>query len=136
MSAVTYLHTTPAHSPVGAASTRARQEGARPRLRLVPTGADVPVARGRFVLTTRGRIVLGLAVLVVAIGALSLGSRAFAATPGPVTTVTVQPGQTLSDVAHAALPSWPVDTAVAQVQLLNDLNSLQVSAGQTLRVPR
>ena len=88
-----------------------------------------------FLVLLRLEMLLCVLCVVAAVSVITVGAQAFASTP-PVTSVTVRAGQTLSDVAHEALPSWPVDQAVARIQVLNDLNSLQVNAGQTLQVPR
>lgn len=130
MSAVTHLHGMPPRM-AGPASDR------RPWLRLVPTGPSVAGRRrSGLVLTRRGRLALCVLVMVAAVSVLTVGAQAFASGAAPVSTVTVSAGQTLSDVAHEALPSWPVGEAVARIQVLNDLNSLQVNAGQTLQIPR
>ena len=48
---------------------------------------------------------------------------------------TVQPGDTLSQLALTYLPELPVDRAIVQIQLANELNSLQVMAGTELEIP-
>lgn len=124
--------------------------GRRRHLRVVPTG---PAARGggervgvRFDaadgasglrLTARGRRLLVALVAVVMLVGGGAAARAWATTSAPVThTVTVHDGETLSEVAHRAYPSMPVADAVTKVALANDLNGLQVVAGQQLRLPR
>lgn len=114
--------------------------GRRPVLQLVPTGR---AARGRGAavtpaplrITRFGRLLLlGAAVaLLVAVAAAVLGAGSAAATIDH--TVTVTPGQTLSQVAVHELPQLPVDEAVAQIQLANGLSSSQVHAGQQLAIP-
>lgn len=115
----------------------------RPQLRLVPElPADVasPVIAGdpvtRLRLTRRGVLAIAVIVVAVAIACGLLIAHAVAPAPLGPTSVVVQSGQTLSEVAHHALPQLPVQEAVVRVQLANDLNSLQVSAGQTLLIPR
>lgn len=119
----------------------------RPHLRLVPdlhpTSFPVPVAGAptaksatRLRLTRRGVVAIGtvLAAMTALCGVLV--AHAIAPAPAGPASVVVQSGQTLSEVAHNALPQLPVQEAVVRVQLANDLNSLQVSAGQTLLIPR
>jgi hypothetical protein len=50
-------------------------------------------------------------------------------------TTSVRSGQTLSEVAVEQLPSLPISQAVTQIQIVNDLDSLHVHAGQLLRIP-
>lgn len=114
---------------------------ARPNLRLVPdlpttpTAHDVAPAVG-LRLTRRGWLAIGVIVLAVTALCGLLIARAVAPAPTGPTSVVVKSGQTLSEVAHRALPQLPVQEAVVRVQLANGLNSLQVSAGQTLLIPR
>ncbi|GHB37910.1 LysM peptidoglycan-binding domain-containing protein [Flexivirga endophytica] len=118
----------------------------RRHLRAVPTG---PAARGGgpvvgvrveptgLRLTARGRRLVGVLVVVALLIGGGAAARAWATTPAPtVPTVTVHQGETLSGVAHRAYPSMQVSDAVTKVALANDLNGLQVSAGQQLRLPR
>lgn len=88
-------------------------------------------------LTARGRRLVGT---LLAVGLLIGGgavARAWASAPTQaVPTVTVHDGETLSSVAHRAYPAMPVSDAVTKVALANDLNGLQVEAGQQLRLPR
>ncbi|WP_265444460.1 LysM peptidoglycan-binding domain-containing protein [Flexivirga meconopsidis] len=120
----------------------------RRRLRSVPTGAGATAtvagvpqrravpARVGVRLTARGRrLVIGAAVLVLCLSG-ALAARAWAAPPAQPQSVTVQSGQTLSEVAHRAYPQLTTGDAVAKVQQANDLNSLQVHAGQRLSLPR
>ncbi|PWJ24697.1 hypothetical protein ATK17_0797 [Branchiibius hedensis] len=112
----------------------------RPDLRLVPdlpaspTGVARPAAHLR--LTRRGYLAIGVIVVAVTVACGMLIAHAVAPAPTGPSSVVVQSGQTLSEVAHHALPQLPVQEAVVRVQLANDLNSLQVSAGQTLLIPR
>lgn len=129
MSAVSTLQAAPQVLGVGPVGTRRH-------LHLVPTGQDVRVRRGSLRLTRRGRLAITLSAVITIAGLLVIAGSAFAATPAPADTVVVQSGQSLSDVAHQALPQLPVREAVARVQWANELNSMQVSAGQSLRIPR
>lgn len=113
----------------------------RPDLRLVPDLPEAPeqAAVGptaRLRLTRRGYLTIGVIVIAVTAVCGMLIAHAVAPAPTGPASVVVQSGQTLSEVAHHALPQLPVQEAVVRVQLANDLNSLQVSAGQTLLIPR
>ncbi len=113
-------------APTGVRSTR-------PTLRLVPTGPDAarPAVRisrfGRLMLTVSAVVV----VTVLAVTLLGLG----AAGASIDHTVTVRPGQTLTELAAVELPQLPVPEGVAQIQLANDMNSSHVHAGQELAIP-
>jgi hypothetical protein len=108
----------------------------RPRLRLVPTGADVEDGRGVVRLNRRGRLVrtVGAVALAGTLGWTVTSAMAAGATP-PAHTVTVEAGQTLSAVAARELPDLPVREGVARLQLANGLSSNDVHAGQVLRIP-
>ena len=51
-------------------------------------------------------------------------------------TVTVAPGQTLSEVALAELPEMSISEGVLAIQMANKMSTAQVSAGQELVIPR
>lgn len=127
---------------MSAAPTLDRQEldalGVRPRgghLSLVPAlPDDQPAAALR--LTRRGRLAVTITVstlVLVMVASLTGMLPAFGA--GADTTVTVEPGQTLSQIAATELPELPLSTAVTQIQLANRLNTDQVAAGQVLTIP-
>lgn len=107
----------------------------RRHLHLVPASparAELSASHAR--LTVRGRrALLGLVLAVLAMGAWTMSS--FASGPAVEGSVTVQSGQTLSDIARTHLPDVPLGTAVAHLQMANDLNSMHISAGQRLVVP-
>lgn len=103
-----------------------------PRLVAVPCTARAGVRR-RVRATPFGRAVL---LVVVAGLVLSLGMSILdAGSAGPDHTMTVRPGQTLSQIAMHELPGEPVDAAVSSIQLANNLPSAQVQAGQQLVIP-
>jgi len=109
----------------------------QPRLVLVPTGDAVrEVPQPALRLTRVGRLAISgavvLAALVVALFAFTGGAAASA----PAETVTVQQGQTLSQIAAEHLSGVSVATGVAELQAANDLASAQVQAGQTLVIPQ
>ena len=54
----------------------------------------------------------------------------------PARTVTVGPGQTLSEVAAAELPDLSISDGIVAIQLANRLSTAQVSSGQQLTIPR
>ncbi|WP_068254721.1 LysM peptidoglycan-binding domain-containing protein [Janibacter corallicola] len=99
----------------------------------VPTGPDVaarPASRVR--LTRRGRLAITTSTALAAgvVGA----SLAFAG-GGSGQQVTVEPGQTLGQIAEAEMSGVPTHEAVNRIQLANDLPSAHVHAGQELLVP-
>lgn len=113
----------------------ARDQPARPALHLVPTGPDVDAGRDGVRLTRGGRLALTLVVAVVAVLLVSGLPRAGAPAHSARRVVTVQAGQTLSHVASRELPDLPIGTAVAEIQLANQLNTAHVHAGQQLVIP-
>ncbi|MBB2890554.1 hypothetical protein [Flexivirga oryzae] len=119
---------------------------ARRHLRAVPTGPQA-CGGGRAVgvrvqstglrLTARGRRLIGVVVAAALLVGAGAAAKAWATTPAAAPRgVTVQSGQTLSEIAHRAYPSMLVSDAVTKVALANDLNSLQVVAGEHLQLPR
>lgn len=114
--------------------------GGRPRLRLVPNATDRDCVAGQrgvaaARMTRRGRLLRLVGLMAVAgslawslLGALSAGAT-------PQRDVTVQSGQTLSEVAARELPRLPVREGVAQIQLANRLSSSEIHAGQVLQIP-
>lgn len=110
----------------------------RPRLVVLPGGADAPAAEATdgLRITRRGRLVLlALAVLVLA-SVLGFSSVGGAGASSAEHTVTVDAGQTLSEIAAAELPSMSIAQGVLAIQLANDLSTADVSAGQRLVVPQ
>lgn len=57
------------------------------------------------------------------------------AAPASVGVVTVNHGESLSDVARRVAPALPVDAAVASIRELNGLNNSMVRPGQSLVAP-
>ena len=109
---------------------------ARPRLRLVDPDERLTAVYPSVRLTRRGRLVVTATVTfaLVVLAVLLATSVGAASTPRDHTS-TVSPGQTLSEVAAAHLPSLPIDEAVALIQLANGLNTDQVHSGQSLLIP-
>jgi hypothetical protein len=90
-------------------------------------------------LTHRGRMVVVGAGLAAAFALGLLGaSHALAGDQSePTRVVTVQPGQTLWDVASAVTPSGgDVRSTMSHLQEINHLDSAGLQVGQHLRVPR
>lgn len=109
----------------------------RPRLVLVPTGDAVrTVAEPSLRLTRAGRLVLTSVVLLVALVVAFVGLTGGAAASGAPVTVTVEQGQTLSQVAAEHMAGSSLATAVAELQLANGLSSAQVQAGQQIVIPQ
>ncbi len=92
-------------------------------------------------LTGRGRIaVVAMALAVIGTLAIVFGSAvvatAEAPAPGAVSTVTVQPGQTLWSIAAEARPDVDIRTTVDQIIRLNALeDGASLPIGATLAVP-
>ncbi len=103
----------------------------RPRLVLVPQPAPEPTYR----LTRRGRLVVALIVAVM----LSVLALAFAgqlaSAAAPPRSVTVEAGQTLSEIAARELPQLPIAAGIVELQLANNLSTSHVHAGQGLVIP-
>ncbi len=105
-------------------------------LHLVPTlerGVDEDNS-GRLRMTRRGRLVATVSV-VVALAAVAVITLALVLPASAAREIVVQPGQTLSEIAATELPSLPLDRAMVQVQLANDMNTVHVQTGQTLQIP-
>ncbi|WP_427385171.1 LysM peptidoglycan-binding domain-containing protein [Janibacter sp. G56] len=130
-SAITGDHVSPARLP------RRQATPTRPRLVLVPTGADA-VARPavRLRLTRTGRLAITVMIVLISLVAAVLMAAGVGSAAAPAPTVTVEAGQTLSSVAAAELPELPVDRAIAEFQVVNNLAGSQVRAGQELIVPQ
>ncbi len=101
------------------------------------TVADIAPLR----LTRRGRVMLFVAALLVTLSAMLLAimpsviATVTAGDPMPVSEVTVQPGDTLWEIAAAANPGGDVTATVDQIAELNGLRDGQVRVGQELTVP-
>lgn len=126
-------------APLGAPGSRPLGHPGRPQLRLVPTGRQAAEAaraeRPRLRLTRFGRLTVTVVTLavVIALGVGLTGQLATAAVEGRP--VTVEAGQTLSEIAARELPDVPVREGVVSLQLANRLSTDQVHAGQRLLVP-
>lgn len=92
---------------------------------------------GRLRITRRGRLaVTGAVTLLLALVVATLAAAALSAGATPTESYLVQPGETLSQIAAVELPELPLDRAMTQIQLTNEMGSLHVQAGQRLEIPR
>ena len=90
-------------------------------------------------LTHRGRVtVVGLGLAVAAgLGLMGAQQALAGGQPEPTRVVTVEPGQTLWDIASASTPAGgDVRSTMAHLESLNHLDSAGLQVGQRLRVPR
>lgn len=90
-------------------------------------------------LTHRGRMVVLGAGLAAALGLGLLGATHALAgdRPEPTRVVTVQPGQTLWDIASSITPAGgDVRSTMGHLEAINHLDSAGLQVGQHLRVPR
>ena len=92
-------------------------------------------------LTRRGRGVLTLAFLALALGLMiAFGGWATATltggTPDPVQVVEVQPGQNLYDIAGQVAKPGHVREMVYKIEEMNSLPSATISVGQKLAIPQ
>lgn len=96
-----------------------------------------PVARTTVRLTRRGRVVVFLLGLTIALAAgfmLASGSTA-TERPEPATVIQVGPGETLWDIARDVAVDGHTAEMVEHIKDLNGLAGGALQAGQTLRVP-
>lgn len=114
----------------------------RGHLRLV-TGEELPQAKALrapagtpLTLTRRARLLMTLTAAAALVVVLAAAMGVFPAMAAGSHTVVVQPGQTLSHVAVAELPELPMDRAIVQIQLANEMSSLDVQAGMVLQIPQ
>ena len=89
-------------------------------------------------LTVRGRRVVAFLAMIPIVTAMVVfgGKVAQANSAAPaMTTVVVQPGQSLWEVASSVDPSQDPRAVILEIQQLNGLESAEVSVGQQLIVP-
>ena len=107
--------------------------------RIAPS--DTP-SRGGLRMTRRGRVVLVLALLTLALAAFTLGrvGSSSAATEAhaqvPFASTTVHTGETLWAVAKRVAPGHDPRDVVTQIQRLNHLPGGAIRVGQQLLLPR
>lgn len=96
------------------------------------------IAQKGFRLTFAGQIVMAIVVALLVFGMAWAAWRMAAPSAGPVgpiATVTVERGQTLSQLVAVHLPQVSISEGVVQLRLANGLNSSNVEAGQRLVIP-
>ena len=99
-----------------------------------------PRARSAVRLTRRGRLVVFLTSLFVALAVAfmlaggAVGTDA-AGDPAPTEIVQVAPGDTLWGIASDIATDGDVRSVMTEIERLNALESASLSAGQKLRVP-
>ncbi len=120
-------------------TTRGPRErrGKERHLRLVPPPAPPRRARRTWRLTRRGRLVRTLAVFTAVALAALIRFVPFAHAPWQSAdhAVTVERGQSLTQVAAEHLPGVPLPEAARAIQVFNDLPNEAVYAGQLLVIP-
>lgn len=111
----------------------------RPRLVVLEGGAtggrEARAAQPALRITRRGRLVLLVLATLALAAALGLRGLGGAGAVEPAHTVSVSPGQTLSEIAARELPSMSISDGIVAIQLANGLSTAQVRAGQQLVVP-
>lgn len=122
----------------GVSHSRRSRTGRPQHLRLVgehERAASRRVRRaGALRITRRGRLAVTSTVTLVA--ALVVASFFGLLGPaGATSSVVVQPGMTLSQIAREQLPGVPLSQAVTDIQRANDLSSTSIAAGQELVIP-
>jgi hypothetical protein len=107
----------------------------------VAYGSSIPAAQPRLRLTARGRAVLAVLIAAPLIAAVwagfgDVGAQA-TGTPGTGTFeyVSVQPGQSLWQLAEQVAPQADPREVVADILRLNNLASADVQPGQELAIP-
>ena len=102
---------------------------------------SVEIARPRpstLRLTRRGRLVVFGASLAAALGLAFVAATGSLANdkPEPTRVVTVQPNQTLWDIAAGVSDGGDVRSTMAHLEAINHLDSTTLQVGQHLRVPQ
>lgn len=119
--------TRPGSAPARPGSTRVQETAPAPTA--CTGGRDLPLR-----ITRRGRLALtGTATVVVTLVVLSL--MGLLGPAGATTSVVVQPGMTLSQIATEQLPDVPLSKAVTDIQRANRLSTTSIAAGQELVIP-
>ncbi|WP_192796607.1 LysM peptidoglycan-binding domain-containing protein [Serinicoccus kebangsaanensis] len=118
------------------APVRRTAPGRRAHLRLV-TGHEQIARRSRGAalrLTRRGRLAITTTTTLVV--ALVVGSMVGLLGPaGATTSIVVEPGMTLTQIASEQLPEVPLSRAITDIQRANSLSTTSLAAGQELVIP-
>lgn len=128
-------------APVVPLTDPSRRGGRRPHLRLVGDQERRPSratrrrsAAGHLRLTRRGRLAITTTTTLVL--ALVIWSMVGLLGPADATSsVTVERGTTLSEIASEQLPELPLSQAITAIQRANSLSTTSVAAGQELVIP-
>ena len=109
-------------------------------LSLAPAFTATPRARSTVRLTRRGRLAVFLTSLFLVLGvAFMLAGGAVgtgeAGQPAPTEIVQVAPGDTLWGIASEIAPAGDIRSTIREIERLNALESVGITAGQKLRVP-
>ena len=139
---------TSTRTPHAARAIRTHRVAARRVTRRLPAQAlvrrapQVTVGRAGARLTRRGRVVLLLALVGLLFAAfsygrsgVSVGAATEKAPAAPVVQTTVQPGESLWTVAVRIAPESDPRDVMQQIRRLNDLQSVELQAGQQLLLP-
>ena len=100
-----------------------------------PSGSIVLNRRGRL---ARTLVVLSLAIVMVATFAFSAGAGStdsMASTPDSFVTVVVGPGESLWSLANRMAGDGDARSLIEEIMVVNSLDTPDVQAGQTLRIP-
>lgn len=125
-----HLRLVPVDGNVGAAATATASTATAS----IATAATDKDGASPLRITRRGRLALTTtATLVVALVMLSL--MGVMGPAGATTSVVVQPGMTLSQIAAEQLPGVPLSKAVTDIQRANKLSTPSIAVGQELVIP-
>lgn len=98
--------------------------------------AASPARTSSLHLTRRGRLAITTTVaLAVAVLAATLFSVGVMGPASAASSVVVEPGTTLSQVAQEHLPGLPLSQAIADIQQANRLSGTSIAVGQELVIP-
>jgi len=137
MSAVVWEETRRyAASGATAPQPTAGERPGRPHLTLVPTGPASTRGHVGLRLTRRGRIVVAVLLLALAVGIGGILDPGGTGTAPAPHTVVVSSGQTLSEIAARELPELSPAQAMTAIRVANNLPTTTISAGQRLVIPR
>ena len=108
----------------------------RPHLVVLPGGREGRGTghSGGLRITRRGQAAL-IALALVLAGALGFTGVRGAGAVQPERVVTVEAGQTLSEIAAAQLPDHSIGAGIVAIQVANGLTTAQVDVGQKLVIP-